>query len=228
MDSPAITSSTIQQQSFVARVYAWMCAALVVSAVVALIVASNSAIASAVLENSFLFLGILIGELLLVGYLSLAIKKMSASTASIVFFGYAALNGVTFSLIFLAYTASSIALTFFATASLFGAMSIYGFTTKKDLTSLGSLFFMGLLGLILATVINLFLNNSVIYWITTYAGILIFTGLTAYDAQKIKQMNKAGTSSEDSKKQAIIASLALYLDFINLFLLLIRITGRQR
>jgi hypothetical protein len=144
------------------------------------------------------------------------------------FFAYAFLNGLTLSVIFLVYTKTSIAGTFFVTAGTFAAMSIYGYTTEKDLTSMGSFMMMALIGVIIASVVNFFLRSPAIYWIITYAGVAIFVGLTAYDAQQIKAMSAAGFSgSEDERKGAVIGALRLYLDFINLFLLLLRIFGRQ-
>ena len=161
--------------------------------------------------------------------LSWGVNRMSPAIAMGAFLFYAALNGLTLSVIFLVYTAESIGLTFFITAGTFGAMCIYGATTKRDLTSLGSLCFMALFGLILASVVNIFWHSSGLYWVVTYAGVLIFVGLTAYDAQKIKQMHAAGMEGTDQdRKAAILGALALYLDFINLFLYLLRIFGRRK
>jgi FtsH-binding integral membrane protein len=144
------------------------------------------------------------------------------------FFAYAFLNGLTLSVIFLVYTKTSIASTFFVTAGTFAAMSVYGYTTKRDLTSMGSFMTMALIGIIIASVVNFFLRSPAVYWVITYAGVAIFVGLTAYDAQQIKAMSAAGfAGSEDERKGAVIGALRLYLDFINLFLLLLRIFGRQ-
>jgi hypothetical protein len=146
-----------------------------------------------------------------------------------VFVLYATLTGITFSAIFLMYTESSIASTFLVTAGTFAAMSFYGYTTKKDLTSWGSFLFMGLMGIIIASVVNMFLQSSAMYWVITYAGVLIFVGLTAYDTQKIKEMNILGNEgTEEDTKEAIRGALSLYLDFINLFLMLLRIMGTRR
>ncbi|SPJ14671.1 conserved membrane hypothetical protein [Syntrophobacter sp. SbD2] len=145
------------------------------------------------------------------------------------FFAYSFLNGLTLSTIFLIYTKASIANTFFVTAGTFAAMSLYGYTTKRDLTSIGSFLMMGLIGIIIASFVNFFFRSPAIYWLITYAGIAVFVGLTAYDAQKIKEMAYAGFSgSEDERKGAVIGALRLYLDFINLFLLLLRIFGSRR
>jgi FtsH-binding integral membrane protein len=156
-------------------------------------------------------------------------QRMSAAAATGWFLFYAFLNGLTLSVIFVIYTAASIAGTFFVTAATFGAMSLYGYYTKRDLTKLGSLLMMALIGLILASVVNWFFNNPVLYWITTYAGILIFVGLVAYDTQKIKNMNIIGNEgTEEDHKEAIMGSLALYLDFINLFLYMLRLLGDRK
>lgn len=218
-----------EQAAFMSRVYAWMCLALVITAGVALYTASTPALFQQIFGNKLIFYGLLIGELGLVGWLSLAVGRMSAQMATLVFLGYSALNGLTMSAIFLLYTAGSIASTFLITAGTFGAMSIYGYFTKKDLTSLGNLLFMALLGLIIASVVNIFWQNSTFYWVTTYAGVLIFTGLVAYDTQKIKNMNIIGNEgTEEDRKEAIMGALALYLDFINLFLYLLRLFGSRR
>jgi hypothetical protein len=180
-------------------------------------------------QNSLLFFGLIIGELVMVGALAGWVMKMNVGTARLVFWGYSALNGVTFSFIFLVYTSSSIFSTFLVTAGTFGAMSIYGATTKKDLTAWGSFFFMGLVGIIIASFVNFFFQSPMIYWVTTYAGILIFVGLTAYDTQKILETNILGNegTAEDTK-EAIRGALSLYLDFINLFLMLLRVMGGNR
>lgn len=218
-----------EQSRFITKVYGWMSLALCITAFVAMYVASTPALVNFIMSTQLLFFGLLIGELLLVGYLAVAVKKMSATTAMLVFLGYSALNGITFSLIFVIYTAGSIASTFFITAGTFGAMSFYGYVTKKDLTSWGNLLFMGLIGVIIASVVNIFFRSPVLYWITTYVGIFVFIGLTAYDTQKIKKMNIIGNEgTEEDKKEAIMGALTLYLDFINLFLLLLRLFGRRR
>jgi FtsH-binding integral membrane protein len=157
------------------------------------------------------------------------ITNISSNMAIGLFMLYSALNGLTLSAILLVYTASSIASTFFITAGTFGAMSIYGYFTKKDLTSWGNLLFMALIGLIVASIVNIFWASSTMYWIITYAGVLIFVGLTAYDTQKIKNMSlELDAESEEGRKGAIMGALALYLDFINLFILLLRIFGDRR
>jgi uncharacterized protein len=217
------------QTSFVARVYNWMGLGLATTAVVALLTASSPTLINFILGNQFVFFGLILGELGLVFALSAAIGRLQAATAALMFFGYSALNGLTLSVIFLAYTSASIANTFFVTAGMFGVRSLYGYATKRDLTSWGSFLFMGLIGIILASVVNLFMKSEAIYWLVTYAGIIVFVGLTAYDAQKIKQMAAYGFGDEESeRKSAVIGALRLYLDFINLFLMLLNILGRRR
>jgi uncharacterized protein len=216
-------------QSFMTKVYGWMFLALCLTGLIAMQIAANPSITGVIEGNPGMLMGLALLQLLLVVALSFAISKISAAIALVMFFVYSALNGVLFSMIFLVYTPVSIATTFMATASMFGVMSAYGYFTKKDLSSWGSMLFMALIGLIIASVINMFWANNMLYWLVTYAGILIFVGLTAYDTQKIKRMAQ-GTSGDDEagKKSAIIGALVLYLDFINLFLLLLRLLGNRR
>ena len=156
------------------------------------------------------------------------VNKISAAVATFIFLLYAILNGVTFSIVLLAYTGSSIAVAFFVTAGVFGIMSLYGYITKKDLTTLGHFAMMALVGLIIASLANLFFNSSAVDWIVTYAGVLIFIALTAYDTQKIKRLYSDSQSWEGQEKESVIGALTLYLDFINLFLDFLRIFGRSR
>jgi FtsH-binding integral membrane protein len=217
------------QGEFIRRVYNWMALGLGATALVALYTASNPYLLQMIFGNSLVFFGLIIGELILVFALSMAIGRLQYSTAAAMFFLYSALNGLTLSVIFLAYTSTSIASTFFVTAGTFGVTSLYGYTTKRDLTSWGSFFFMGLIGIILASVVNIFLKSPMIYWIVTYAGILVFVGLAAYDTQKLKEMALQGFADEEQEgKSAVMGALALYLDFINLFLMLLRIFGERR
>ena len=216
------------QRGFITRVYGWMTIGLLITATAALFTISTPGLLTAIVSNQFVFLGLLLGEVVLVFALSLAANRISPQVAGILFTGYAVLNGVTFSVLFLVYTQSSIALTFGVTACTFGIMTLLGFTTHRDLTRLGSLLIMGLIGLILASLVNFFINNSAVYWITTYLGILIFVGLVAYDTQRLKNMSL--TLSEDgqlTQNKSIIGALTLYLDFINLFLLLLRVLGKR-
>lgn len=218
-----------ENRRFLTRVYNWMGVGLALTGVIAWIVADSPALLNAILGNSLIFWGLLLSELGAVFYLSARIDRISSQTATGVFIGYAVLNGLTFSTIFAAYTQSSITTAFIVTGGMFGAMSFYGATTKNSLESWGSFFFMGLVGIIIASVVNIFIQSSAVYWISTYAGVLIFTGLTAYDTQRILNMNTIGNEGTDEDtKGAIMGALALYLDFINLFLMLLRIIGNRR
>jgi FtsH-binding integral membrane protein len=217
------------QGEFIRRVYNWMGLGLAATALVALYTASNPQLLKMIFGNSLVFFGLILGELGLVIWLSAAINRLHYSTASLMFFVYSALNGLTLSVIFLAYTRASITSTFFVTAGTFGAMSFYGYTTKRDLSSWGSFLFMGLIGIILASVVNIFLHSPMINWVVTYAGILVFVGLTAYDTYKLKEMAMAGFADAEAEgKSAVMGALALYLDFINLFLMLLRVLGARR
>jgi hypothetical protein len=183
------------------------------------------------LQVPFLFIGLMIGEVALVWWLSARIGTLSVGASRAMFIFYAILNGVTMSIIFLVYTESSIALTFITTASLFGAMAIIGYTTRMDLSKWGSFLLMALLGFIIGSVVNMFLASSTLEWILTYAGILLFIGLTVYDSQKIKIMVASAMQSPDQtlvRRVGLLGALNLYLDFINLFLLLLRVMGGRR
>jgi len=229
MNQTAVLSgSQTGVRQFMARVYGWMGLGLAVTGACGAYMASDPRMIVNLIHNTFLFYGLMLGELGLVMFLSAAINRMEASTAKFAFLFYAALTGVTLSTIFLVYTAQSIGATFFVTAGVFGIMAVYGSVTKTDLTTVGNLLFMALLGLILATVVNMFLHSAALQWATTYLSVLIFTGLTAYDAQRVKGMYQTGAGDEAETKGAILGALALYLDFINLFLSLIRLMGRRR
>lgn len=218
-----------EQARFIAKVYAWMCGALVITALVSSFVLTSPAILEFIFGNRFVFLGLIIAELICVGALVGAIDRFSSQTATAVFIGYAVLNGLTLSAVFLAYTSASIVSTFFITATTFGIMSTYGYFTKRDLTSFGNLLLMGLIGIVIAGLVNMFLQNEIIYWVTTFIGILVFVGLIAYDTQKIKALYQSGRIEGDNvRKGAILGALSLYLDFINLFLMLLRLFGRRK
>jgi len=216
------------RRAFVTKVYGWMMVGLMVTGIVALLTIQIPALLDLIFSSQWIFMVLLFGQLGLVIWLSARIEKMSASTATITFLGYSALTGLTLSVVFLLYTAASLASTFFVTAGTFGVMSAYGYITKRDLTNFGSFLMMGLIGMIIASVVNIFLNNETVYWITTYIGILIFVGLTAYDTQKIKEMGASLQGDEAEQKGAIMGALRLYLDFINLFLLLLRVMGNRK
>ena len=202
--------------------------ALVITGLTAYVVATNAAISSYLFMHSQLIWVLFLAEIGLVIGLSAAIRKISLSTATLMFVAYAALNGITFSSLFYVYTMGSLASTFFITAGTFGAMSLVGFFTKADLSSMGKILLMALIGLIIASVVNIFVASSGLEMLMTYLGVLIFVGLTAYDTQKIKQMFlMAPDASESTQKYAVLGALTLYLDFINLFLYLLRIFGRR-
>jgi FtsH-binding integral membrane protein len=224
----AASQAQVQQRTIISQVYAWMAAGLLVTGAVAAFTANTPALLALIFGSGIVFFGLLIAEVLLVIGLSALIGRISAGTATALFMLYAALNGLTMSAIFLAYTRGSIASTFFVTAGTFGAMSLYGYTTKRDLTTIGNLLVMGLIGFLLASIVNLFLRSAALYWITTYAGIAIFIGLTAWDTQKIKRLAASGAGEEQAARIAIMGALMLYLDFINLFLLLLRLFGKRR
>ena len=231
MQQDAMTIQQVEQEqrTFMTKVYSWMTLALVITAAVASFVAATPALAKVILGNQILFFGLLIGELALVAGLSVWVQRMSALMATLAFLGYSALNGLTLSIIFLVFTSESLALTFLVTAGMFAIMCVYGYVTKSDLSSFGNIAFMGLVGVILASIANWWIKSSALYWVVTYVGIAVFVGLTAYDTQKIKRMNIIGNAgTEEDRKEAIMGALALYLDFINLFLLLLRIFGRRR
>lgn len=223
--SRSASNVLVKQNTLIRQVYAWMGAGLAITAVMALFTLSSPAILSAIAGNRILFFGLMIGELALVFTLSGAINRLSATTATLLFVAYSALNGVTLSIVALVYTANSIASTFVITAGMFGAMSIYGYMTKRDLTSWGSFLFMGLIGVVIASVVNIFIASSAVSWVISGIGVIVFTGLTAYDTSKIKEMAAQGT---EGRKPAILGALMLYLDFINLFLMLLRFTGNRR
>ncbi len=215
-------------QGIMTQVYAWMAAGLLVTGAIAMFVASVPAITDLILGTPLLWV-LLIGELALVWILGANIHKMSSPLATGMFLFYSALNGLTLSFIFLVYTSASIATTFFITAGMFGAMSAYGYFTRRDLSAIGSFLVMALIGFLLASVVNIFWHNEMLYWIITYAGILIFVGLTAWDTQKIKRMSAEVSNDETMiRRVVILGALMLYLDFINMFLLLLRVLGDRR
>ena len=220
----------IQVNAFIRSVYNWMAVGLALTGFVAYYVASNEGMQRLIFGNPLIFYGLIIAELAMVFYLSARVQKMQASTATALFVFYAALNGATLSFIFLVYTKSSIASTFFVCAATFVACSIYGMVTKRDLTSMGGFLTMGLFGIIIASVVNMFIRSSGMSLIISYVGVLVFVGLTAYDTQKLKNMAMTqpdGLEAGVVRKGAIMGALSLYLDFINLFLMLLRILGNR-
>lgn len=214
---------------FMTQVYGWMAGALAMSGAVALAVGSSYTLQELIFGNRFVFIGLLLAELLLVGFLSRKAFDWSAGTTTAAFIGYSLLNGLTLGVVFMVYTSESITSTFFITAGTFGVMSLYGYFTGADLSRWGNLLFMGLIGIVIASVVNMFWANSLLYWITSFAGVLLFTALTAYDTQKVKMLAFVGYEDEATdRKAAVLGALTLYLDFVNLFLFLLRLFGRRR
>ncbi|GAC1484813.1 MAG: Bax inhibitor-1/YccA family protein [Flavisolibacter sp.] len=218
----------VEQQKFIVKVYGFMAGALAITGLVAMYTASSQTLLQMILGNRMVFFGLIIAELLVVGSLVGLVSRLSSTAATAIFILYSVLNGLTLSVIFLAYTASSIAATFFITAGIFAVMSAYGYFTHSDLTKFGNILLMLLIGMVIASVVNMFMHSQAVYWITSYLGVFIFTGLIAYDTQKLKNMSTMVTEgTAEYKKGAIMGALALYLDFINLFLILLRFFGRR-
>ena len=211
------------------KVFVWMTLALAITGLTAYGVATSPALLSLIFSSKVTFFGLIIAEFALVFAISGAINRLSLSTATLLFILYSVVNGATLSSIFFAFSVATIGKVFFITAGTFGAMALVGYTTKTDLTSMGKLLFMALLGIIIASVVNMFVASSGLDLILSYVGVLVFVGLTAYDTQKIKQMcQTAPDAGESAQKLALIGALSLYLDFINLFLYLLRIFGNNR
>lgn len=223
--TPAIATP---DSSFMTKVFGWMFVGLAITGGVAALIGSNDQLLTDITESPGILIGVIILQLALVIGLVAAINRLPVGVATLMFLFYSATVGVTFALLFELYTTESIFTAFLVTAGMFGALAIFGAVTKIDLTKLGAIAFMALIGLILATIVNIFLANETIYWVTTYAGVLIFSALTAYDMQKITQLSKQGLEGEAESRAAIIGALSLYLDFINLFIFLLRIFGRSR
>ena len=222
-------SRAVQERSLLRNVYMWMAAGLALTAVVSLWMASNPQRVISLYQNKLIW-AFLIAEFVLVIFLSARIMHMKPQTAVLCFTAYSVLNGITLSSIFLLYTAASITSTLFITAATFAGMTLYAITTKRDLSGIGNYLIMGLIGIIIASIVNYFLKSSTLYWIVSYAGVLIFCGLTAYDTQNILRMSREYSGSlaeEDYVRFSIIGALKLYLDFINLFLFFLRIFGRR-
>lgn len=212
------------------KVYIWMTMGLAMTGLTAAYVATNQRLMETIFSNRLTFFGLIIAELALVFFLSSRIMRMSFPTAGLMFAAYSILNGATLSVIFLAYSTDVIATTFLVTAGTFGAMSLAGFIIKRDLSAMGRFFFMALIGLIIASIVNIFVASSALYWGITYLGVLLFAGLTVYDTQKIKMMflEHGNEVNNNTMKLALLGSLTLYLDFVNLFLYLLRIFGGNR
>src|SRR5262245_56233709 len=218
----------LRQRSFLGQVYAWMTAGLLVTAAVAAYTASTPLVLNLIYGNPFTIWILFIAQIGLVIGLSAAIDRLAPGTAVALFVGYAALNGLTLSAIFIVYTYTSIAQAFLVSAATFGVKSLYRATTKRDLSTVGNFRVMALIVFFIGSIINLFWANSALYWVLTYLGIAVFIGLTAYDTQQIKRMSQQAQDDTSARKLAIIGALKLYLDFINLFVLLLRIFGSPR
>ncbi len=226
--APTTSPISLDVQGFLQKVFFWMFAGLLVTGLSAALIGSNDQLLTDITDNPLIIIGIVVAQLGLVITISAAINKLSPGVALTLFFVYAATVGVTFAFVFELYTTQSIFTTFLITAGMFGALATWGYLTKRDLSGMGSILFMALIGLILASIVNIFLANEAIYWITTYAGVAIFCGLTAYDMQKIKGIAAENPGGDAEGRAAVLGALALYLDFINLFLFLLRIFGRSR
>ncbi len=213
---------------FFQKVYSWMFLGLILSAITAFAVIKIPALTSFVFANMGIFIGLLIAELILVIVLIAAIKKLSPSAAKAIFVLYSILNGLTISVILLVYTGASVIATFFVAAIMFGSMALYGFFTDKDLSKWGPILFMALIGVIIALIVNMFLRNPMMDLVISIIGVILFTGLTAYDNQYLKRLSLKIKGKEQISKMSIIGALKLYLDFINLFLFLLRLLGKRR
>ena len=213
--------------TFLRSVYGWMGAGLAITAAAASFVASSPGLVSAIATNRLLFWALVIAQFGLVITLSARVQQMAASTAAALFVAYSALTGVTLSFVLLAYTGESVATTFVITAAMFGSLAFYGTVTTRSLAGWGSFLFMGLVGVVLASIVGIFWQNDALQFMIAFIGVIVFTGLAAYDAQRLKAMALA-TPEGQTGSYAIVGALALYLDFVNLFLMLLRFTGRRR
>jgi uncharacterized protein len=227
---PAFTrASPLAEQTatFLRAVYGWMCVGLAVTAVTAWGVSSTPAFVVAVATNRILFWGLMLAQLGLVIVLSARVDRLAPATAAVLFVAYSALTGVTISFVLLAFTGESVAATFVVTAGMFGALALYGTVTRRDVSGLGQFLFMGLVGIVIAGIVNIFWQNDAFQFVLSFIGVIVFTGLTVYDAQRLKSMALAMPAGETGS-YAIVGALTLYLDFINLFLMLLRLFGNRR
>jgi len=212
--------------AFLTKVYGWMCIGLGITAVVAFVVAGSPALVRMLMGNQLVFFGLVLAELGLVFYLSARVQSLEPGAAAGLFVAYSALNGVTLSVILLAYAGASVATTFVVTAGMFGALAFFGTTTTRSLAGVGQFFFMGLIGLVLASIVGMFWHNDALQFLITVVGVIVFTGLTAWDAQRLKQMG-ADLPEGQGGAYAVVGALSLYLNFVNLFLMLLRLQGRR-
>lgn len=228
--SDSIVQARSGLQTYMAQVYGWMTCGLLLTAFIAWYAASSGAFIELLYTNRIVFFGLVIAQLALVFVLSGMIHKLSAGVTTTLFMLYSVLTGLTLSSIFIIYTASSIASTFVVTGGMFGIMSLYGYTTRRDLSGFGNMLFMALIGIVLASLVNFWLKSTALMWAITYIGVVVFVGLTAYDTQKLKNIGEQIDVRDTSnlRKYSILGALTLYLDFINLFLMLLRIFGNRR
>ena len=226
----AIVQGRSGLQTYMAQVYGWMPCGLLLTAFVAWFAVRTPEVMMFVFSSKITFFGLIIAQLAVVFVLSGMVHRLSAGVATTLFMLYSALTGLTLSSIFVVYTYSSIASTFVVTAGMFGAMSLFGYTTKRDLSGMGKMLFMALIGIILASLVNIWLKSTPLMWAVTYIGVVVFAGLTAYDTQKLKAIGEQIDVRDASslRKYSILGALTLYLDFINLFLMLLRIMGNRR
>jgi FtsH-binding integral membrane protein len=223
----AVSAQAEQITAFLRKVYGWMFLGLALTAVVAFGAAGSPAVVQAVLGNRLIFFGLIIAELALVWYLSARVSQLAPATAGSLFLLYSALNGITLSVILLAFTGASVANAFITTSVMFGALAVYGSVTKRSLAGVGQFAFMGLVGIIVASIVGIFWQNSMLQFVVSVAGVVAFTGLTMWDAQRLKEM-ALHVEGGSAASHAIVGALALYLDFINLFLFVLRLFGRRR
>ncbi|KGD73488.1 membrane protein [Tatumella morbirosei] len=229
-DNSALQRAGSGLQTYMAQVYGWMTCGLLLTAFISWYAARTPRVMEFVFSSQLTFFGLIIIQLAVVFILSGMVHKMSSALATSLFMLYSALTGLTLASIFLVYTYSSIASTFFVTAGMFGAMTLFGYTTKRDLSRLGSLMFMALIGILIASLVNFWLKSTAMMWAITYIGVVVFVGLTAYDTQKLKNIGESinADDKENLRRYSIVGALTLYLDFINLFLMLLRIFGNRR
>ena len=219
--------ATEKVTTFLRAVYGWMCAGLAITAAVAYVVAGSPTIIYTIASNRLYFWGLLIAQLGIVFFLSARVHKLSPATAGALFIGYSGLTGLTMAFVLLAYTGASVASTFVVTAGMFGSLALFGTVTSKSLEGWGQFLFMGLIGVVLASVVGIFWQNDALQFIIAFCGVIVFTGLTAYDAQRLRNMALALPSGQ-AGSYAIVGALTLYLDFVNLFLMLLRLCGDRR
>lgn len=222
-------SVTEAQKEYLAKVYTWMVGGLVITGATSGLIVNSPDLLQWVAENFSFMLILFVAQIVMVGWLSGWINKMSSATAAATFLVYSFVNGITLSVLALVYTSESIAAVFFIAAGMFAAMSAYGYLTKRDLSGIGSFMFMGLIGIIIASVVNIWIGSSLVHFVISVVGVIVFTGLTAYDTQRIKEMYVLEAEGPAvARKGAILGALSLYLDFINLFVYLLRLLGSRR